>query len=64
MEIKTQVINNVIRDYLINGVNSIATLDEHFVRADGMSIYGPTKGIIQNIKKEIMHIKNLIMKLF
>lgn len=34
---------------LINGINSIATLDEHFVRTDGMNIYGPTKGIIRHI---------------
>ncbi|QIB27571.1 PIN domain-containing protein [Caloranaerobacter azorensis] len=36
---------------LINGINSIATLDEHFVRTDGMNIYGPTKGIIKHIDK-------------
>lgn len=29
----------------------MATLDEHFVRADGMNIYGSTKCIIQNINK-------------
>jgi hypothetical protein len=35
---------------LVNGINSIATLDEHFIRTDGMNIYGPTKGIISHIQ--------------